>query len=317
MTKPEFDEDRWRALWEQYDPARPFVSVRPLEGGISAEVVVIEFIDHDGAHGRVVARRHGPVDFARNPRIAYDERALLLHLREHDYPAPAVVGKGVVPAGIFPNPVLITEFVEGSDTAPLPDHAARAGILLARLHYVPLGRRLRNLPRIEPEPLTYDPATDSDFAGRIVEAAKPAYQLLHPRMGKALLHGDFWPGNLLWHVPPDAPENAWKDSAFAVKVIDWEDAAVGAPYFDFANARLEWRVAYGGDAQEQLSYEYLGRWKAFDIYPLPWFELSAVLRMERKLGEFGLDPGEERRWRAEITEFAEEAIAAIGALRRA
>jgi aminoglycoside phosphotransferase (APT) family kinase protein len=39
-----------------------------------------------------------------------------------------------------------------------------------------------------------------------------------------LLHGDFWPGNALW-----------RDGAL-VAILDWEDAAIGDPLADVANA---------------------------------------------------------------------------------
>ncbi|NIS35883.1 MAG: phosphotransferase, partial [Actinobacteria bacterium] len=43
----------------------------------------------------------------------------------------------------------------------------------------------------------------------------------------ALLHGDFWMGNVVW----DGDEIA--------AVIDWEEACVGDPLADLAGARLD------------------------------------------------------------------------------
>ncbi len=40
-----------------------------------------------------------------------------------------------------------------------------------------------------------------------------------------LLHGDLWPGNVLWQ------------DGRLVAVVDWEDGAVGAPLIDVASAR--------------------------------------------------------------------------------
>ena len=44
----------------------------------------------------------------------------------------------------------------------------------------------------------------------------------------ALLHGDYWPGNILW-----------KDGRLAA-VIDWEDACLGDPLVDLAMAIAGW-----------------------------------------------------------------------------
>ena len=267
---------------------------------------MIEYIAHHGLQCRVLARRHGPADLARNPRIAWDERAVLTHLREHDFPAPTVAGiPGVVRSGIFPTPVLFTEFIEGATTPSDPDHAIRAGILLGWLHTLPLHARLRNLPRLRPRVLNVALERDSPLAGRAVEAANALLPNLTKTTTKVLLHGDYWPGNLLW------------DEHDAVHVIDWEDAAIGDPRFDLANARLEWRLAYGVDEAEYLTEGYCLRRHWHELHGLPWFDLNAAIRLERKLGSFGLETAVEQRWRAEINAFVDEAIATADALRRA
>ena len=59
-----------------------------------------------------------------------------------------------------------------------------------------------------------------------------------------LLHGDFWPGNILW-----------KDGQL-VGIIDWENAAVGDPLADVANSRLEMLWAFGNDAMQSFTSQY-------------------------------------------------------------
>ena len=65
-----------------------------------------------------------------------------------------------------------------------------------------------------------------------------------------LLHGDFWPGNILW-----------RDGQI-VGVIDWEDAAFGDPLADIANTRLELLWAFGVEAMRQFhsSLSIIGRY---------------------------------------------------------
>jgi aminoglycoside phosphotransferase (APT) family kinase protein len=60
-----------------------------------------------------------------------------------------------------------------------------------------------------------------------------------------VLHGDFWPGNILWRGDE------------LVAVIDWEDAAVGDPLSDIACCRVELACAYGEAAMEAFTRHYL------------------------------------------------------------
>ncbi|MDQ7863845.1 aminoglycoside phosphotransferase family protein [Peribacillus frigoritolerans] len=49
-----------------------------------------------------------------------------------------------------------------------------------------------------------------------------------PSMNKeVILHGDYWPGNILW-----------KEDKL-VSIIDWEDSGLGDPLTDLANSQLE------------------------------------------------------------------------------
>lgn len=59
-----------------------------------------------------------------------------------------------------------------------------------------------------------------------------------------LLHGDFWPGNLLW-----------QDEQIA-GIPDWEDAARGHPLSDLACAALELRYVAGGEGAESFLRAY-------------------------------------------------------------
>ena len=56
----------------------------------------------------------------------------------------------------------------------------------------------------------------------------------------ALLHGDFWLGNLLWQG--DAPGG----------IIDWEDAMLGDPLGDLGKSRLEMLWALGEAAMRAV-----------------------------------------------------------------
>jgi len=81
-----------------------------------------------------------------------------------------------------------------------------------------------------------------------------------------VLHGDCWPGNLLW-----------RDGRLA-GVIDWEEAAFGDPMADLANIRLEIARQFGTAAMGMLTAEYRTRRHAAGTATLPAWNLCAAVR---------------------------------------
>lgn len=289
-----FHDAPWRALWEAAT-ARRALAARPLTGGISAETVLIDYISPAGMLCQAIARKHGPVDLARNPRIAWDELALLNVLREANISAPH--GIGVSDAGYLPTPVLLISFVEGTHEPPVTDHPERAASLLAAIHRCPLDERLARLPRVVTAIPSASESLDTSLSEGKVRAALASVE--PPRTGETtLLHGDYWPGNLLW--PPDGHTVA----------IDWEDAAIGDPLADLANARLEWRLTYNAASANRFTRQYAAE-AGRNLDALPWWDLRAALRLCGRLDSFGLDPVTEHRWRAKHHRFIATAIARL------
>ncbi|MEZ4718614.1 MAG: phosphotransferase [Caldilineaceae bacterium] len=60
-----------------------------------------------------------------------------------------------------------------------------------------------------------------------------------------LLHGDFWPGNVLWQ------------DGRLTGVIDWEGASAWGSLADVANAHLELLWAWGPAAMAAFTVDYL------------------------------------------------------------
>jgi aminoglycoside phosphotransferase (APT) family kinase protein len=106
--------------------------------------------------------------------------------------------------------------------------------------------------------------------GRIREALASVWPV--PRRNEpSLLHGDYWPGNILW-----------REGQLAA-VIDWEDAHVGDPLEDFAISRLDMLWIFGRDAMQSFSRHYQAV-RAVDIRALPYWDLYAALRLARLVG---------------------------------
>jgi aminoglycoside/choline kinase family phosphotransferase len=110
-----------------------------------------------------------------------------------------------------------------------------------------------------------------------------------------VLHGDFWPGNTLW-----------RDGRL-VGVIDWEDAAIGDPLADVANARLELLWAFGADTDEDFTRRYAAAMPAVDLTDLPCWDLEADRRLTGRIGEWGLDEATQKAMHAQRETFVAKA----------
>lgn len=88
-----------------------------------------------------------------------------------------------------------------------------------------------------------------------------------------LLHGDYWPGNVLW-----------KDGRI-VAVIDWEEVDVGDPLADVAITRLDLAWAFGLDACEAFTRAYAAL-TDLDWSTLPCWDLVAALRPMSQLARW-------------------------------
>lgn len=264
-----------------------------LEGGVSARVEALEVKAPDGGVRRVVLRC---------PRGGLShEHALLDALRPRGIPVPALCFAD--PTGqLLGSPGFVMEMVDGETTlapARLPEALEQMADVLARVHALDLGDFAHvPLPQRE-DPvegaLTYLPARPEHAAAR---AALEAIGRLEPRNAPTLLHGDFWPGNVLF------------GEGAIVAVIDWEDAAIGDPLCDLAGARVELAWRYGEAAMETFTEAYARR-SALELGDLPVWELYVASAGAAHMGEWGLSPSTERRMRERGARFLARASATL------
>ncbi len=169
---------------------------------------------------------------------------------------------------------------------------------LAKIHSVTDSPELSFLPRLGKgfgdRPATFDASMGED---RIRDALDAVWPLDHVN-DAVLLHGDYWPGNILW-----------KDGQLAA-VIDWEDARIGDPLSDVANCRLELLWAISEVAMDRFT-DYYRSLTSADFTNLSYWDLCAALRPCGKLSTWGLDAETERRMRERHGSFVDQAIAAL------
>jgi aminoglycoside phosphotransferase (APT) family kinase protein len=235
-------------------------------------VTALEIERPDGQREKLLARQHGAADLASNPQIAADEFRLLQVLRAVGLPAPTPYYLDQS-GEIFDTPYLVIEYIEGqTEFAPahLDDFLIQFAAQLARIHQVDGARPdIAFLPRqaekyarkLRERLANLDESLQEGQIRDVLAAAWPLPQ----RNPLTLLHGDFWPGNLLW-----------RDGQL-VGVIDWEDAALGDPLADVANSRLEVLWAFGAVAMQRFTEQYQSI-SPIDFTALPYWDLCAALR---------------------------------------
>lgn len=291
------DEHALQQLVERFAPGGRLLHAAGLHGGVSAQTAAIDVEYANGERRQFVVRRHGEIDRAANPRIARDEFHLLEIVLQHGLavPAPVYLDESCV---LFPTPLLVIELIDGTpDAAPSErnTYAGQAARELARIHTIRDSPQLSFLPRqartIGQRTTPLDRSLGEGRIRSALESAQPVQQV----NGNVLLHGDYWPGNLLW------------SEGQLVGVVDWEDARVGDPLSDLSNARMEIAIARGRRTMEAFTAHYLSL-TDIDVSALAWWDLRAALRPCGKMADWGLSKREQARFRRRHGRFVKRAI---------
>ena len=274
------DEPRLRALLARLDPAAVLVGRRPLEGGISATMAALDIVRGDGRPETVVVRLPGPANLEANPASGPDEYRLLRLLEARGIAAPRALLLDTS-REIVPFDALLLGWLEGEvEFAPADPIAAAAamGELLATVHAIPAGTDLAFLP-VADDPLAHQPGLPGDHPARLRPDARErvaAAWAATPKPAQVLIHGDFWPGNMLW-----------RDGAL-VAALDWEDAGRGDPLCDLGIARVDIAIFFGPAAAEAFAARYGARCGR-DLAALPYWDLHACQRAPVDYAEWGQD----------------------------
>jgi aminoglycoside phosphotransferase (APT) family kinase protein len=194
---------------------------------------------------------------------------------------------------LFPRPYLVTEYIEGEPKYTATDLSAavrQMAVQMASIHTLDTSRIDLSFLQGHPTELDARPPVvdDSMDEGRIRDVLESAWPL-PGSVRSVLLHGDFWPGNLLW-----------RDGKL-VAVIDWEDAKLGDPLEDLAICRFDTLFIFGAAAMHGLAEHYRSLTGA-DLAALPYWDLYAALRPIGHLSEWA--PGWTEMGRPDIDEGA-------------
>jgi aminoglycoside phosphotransferase (APT) family kinase protein len=271
-------DQRFEQLVQKIAPQSKLLRTWPLKGGISAEMIALEIERPAGPTSRMIVRQPGDAALKRNPRAAEDEFRLLQLTRSLGLATqtPYHLDRS---GTIFSTPYLVIEYIEGRPEfapADLADFTLQFATQLAKIHSVEGSNpALSFLPKqasgcaetFGKRPINIDRSLDE---ARIRDTLVSAWPLAQ-RNAPVLLHGDYWPGNILW-----------RDQKL-VAVIDWEDARLGDPLSDFAISRLDVLSIFGIDAVNAFTHQYESM-MAIDYSNLPYWDLCAALRLVRLAG---------------------------------
>lgn len=253
-----------------------------LTGGVSADVHRLDVTLVDDSTTSVVMRAQGATYSGHSAELEF--RLLqALHREGVPVPKPLLVD---VSGGLVKEPFLVMEFIEGASEVPVGEEETyidMMGEVLASIHAAPTA----NLPVL---PERNDPYPD--VLGFMPEGKEWQPLCAHLRTltdtahseSPTLLHGDFWPENLLWR----------NDGLAAI--IDWEDAAFGDPLSDVACSRVELRYKFGTVGMQRFTRAY-SRHRAVNGDRLALWQVYVAAAAQRHMGEWGLAPALEAHMR--------------------
>jgi aminoglycoside phosphotransferase (APT) family kinase protein len=244
-----------------------------LAGGISARMTAFECELPGGELRRAVVRVPGNERYTADREAAAHEFRVLEIVRRVGVAAaePLLLDES---GGILPDPYLVVEFIDGQvehspvDVAGFVNQVARE---LAAIHQIDGALpELAFLPRRDAwlieAPREREAEADESLSPRRIRATlRAAWPLPHPNR-PALLHGDPWPGNIVWR------------EGRLMAMIDWEEACVGDPLLDLAIARFDVLTMLGRPAMEQLTHAYALARPQVALADLPCWDLYAALR---------------------------------------
>jgi aminoglycoside phosphotransferase (APT) family kinase protein len=254
--------------------------VRPLRGGVSSSVHLVQLADAAGERHAVVVRRYGEYWQQTDPAAARREFSLLDVLARASFPAPRplmVDAEG----GPFGTPTVVMTRLPGRPlltARDLSSYLQQMARTLAELHRLPTDE-LGFLPdqrHMVTRVLSKRPETVDALQLAVWDAAVAEWSRIGKlREQRVLVHGDYWPGNLLWV------------RGRLVGVVDWEQPRLGDLVKDVATCRGDLWVLFGQRAADEFLREY-ERASGTTICDLRFWELLISIEAVREMPEWAV-----------------------------
>lgn len=298
--------DSLQALLETLQPGSKFSAIYTLEGDFSNSTHLVDARAPDGRLFQMVTRRYAIFgDYDRGEKARREFKTLQL-VKSHGLPAPEPLYLDDT-GTILGSPGIVTRFMPGRLilTPPYPPQWAETlARMLARIHSIPIdasdssflldanSEALWFVRSKEPMPEYISAHPKGSAVWQAVTAYLPRQTSVEP----ALVHIDYWSGNILWE----------QDRISAI--VDWEEASQGDPAIDVAYCRMEMFLIGMKEAADTFLRTYEQE-TGKSVANLRLWELAAAVRpMFHPEGWISESPSKER--------FAEFVDAAIEKIRR-
>lgn len=259
---------------ERAFPGAQILEVQALSGGVSSGAAAVQVALASGETLRLVARRPRRDTFDEVRAVVRGEQILLGRCTELGVPVPR-------PRFVdLETGTILLDYIEGApdfwprDPTRMIEQLAAA---LARIHALPLEpglafltRRAQSADRLaRRRPSEPDRSLQELELRALIGSLWPWQQ----HNADVLLHGDYWPGNVLW-----------RDGEL-VALVDWEESEIGDPLSDVSIARLDLAWAFGESAMDLFTERYreLSR---IDWRNLARWDLLTALRPMGKLARW-------------------------------
>ncbi len=263
-----------QAVLEIIEPDSTFVAIHALAGDFSNSTHLVDGRSPDGSLFQVVTRCYAIFgDYDRGEKARREFKTLQL-LKRHGLPAPAPLYLDDAGA-ILGSPGIVTRYAPGQLALAPPYSAQWAETLaktLARIHQVPLDDASSFLLDGNSEVLWFlkstvqmPPYISAHPKGSVLWRAMVDYLPHLVKVAPALVHIDYWSGNILW------------ENGAVSAVVDWEEAAQGDPGIDVAYCRMDMILCGLSEAADRFLAAYeqeMGRPAA----NLGFWELAAAVR---------------------------------------
>lgn len=272
------------------------ITVERLAGGVSADVHRLDLILDDARSISLVIRAHGNRHNGHDAELEY---RLLQSLYERGLPVPKPLLVDCS-GSLLKNPYLVMSFIEGSSVIPTEQSGSRIVAMaqtLASIHAVSTAG-LPSLPmRTDPlsEVLDYLP---SGKEWNNLHCYLRSLTATEYTEAPTLLHGDFWPENILWCAGSVAG------------ILDWEDSAMGDPLSDVATCCVELRYLFGKTSMRLFTQAY-ARYRSIDHHRLALWQVYVAAAAQSFMGEWGLDAAKEKHMRSEALSSIREAASQL------
>ncbi len=264
--------ENFRRLVNKNWPGSLLIDITEMKGGISKNMSLLRIRKLNGTLEKFIVRQF---ETEKSCQHEYNILNIVSKIKTKT-PNPILID---ITCEILSKPYLILEHIEGGlsfDNSDADNYISELADRLAEIHCIPLTdedkSKIPDFRNHYNEYVSTLPEINKDrFREKEIRDILQSKWKIKTDTEPVLIHGDFWPGNVLWS---DGNLNG---------IIDWEDSGIGYPLHDLAIARLEISWIFGIEAKEKFTEIYKKNMK-LDYNDLPFWDLFAALRFSKIAG---------------------------------